>query len=43
MTQDRVEHLGWQIHTHLFARLRKSRDKQGVMDLADQGQVLERA
>jgi predicted nuclease of restriction endonuclease-like (RecB) superfamily len=31
-----------QIHTHLFARLLKSRDKLGVLQLARQGQVLER-
>nr|WP_256434675.1 PDDEXK nuclease domain-containing protein [Myxococcus sp. CA051A] len=37
-----VEHLERQIHTHLFARLLKSRDKHGVMDLATRGQVLER-
>jgi predicted nuclease of restriction endonuclease-like (RecB) superfamily len=37
-----VEHLERQIHTHLFARLLKSRDKAGVMDLASRGQVLER-
>lgn len=37
-----VEHLERQIHTHLFARLLKSRDKRGVMDLATRGQVLER-
>lgn len=30
-----------QIHTHLFARLLKSRDKAGVMDLAQNGQTLE--
>lgn len=37
-----VQHLERQIHTHLFARLLKSRDKAGVMDLATRGQVLER-
>ena len=37
-----VEHLERQIHTQLFARLAKSRDKAGVMDLATRGQVLER-
>jgi predicted nuclease of restriction endonuclease-like (RecB) superfamily len=37
-----VAHLERQIHTHLFARLLKSRDKAGVMDLATRGQVLER-
>jgi predicted nuclease of restriction endonuclease-like (RecB) superfamily len=37
-----VPHLERQIHTHLFARLLKSRDKAGVMDLAARGQVLER-
>jgi predicted nuclease of restriction endonuclease-like (RecB) superfamily len=31
-----------QIHTHLFARVLKSRDKQGVMELATRGQVVER-
>ena len=31
-----------QIHSHLFARLLKSRDKAGVLDLAARGQVLER-
>ena len=31
-----------QIGTHLFARLLKSRDKTGVMDLANRGQVIER-
>lgn len=34
-------HLERQIHTHLFARLLKSRDKGGVMDLASRGQMLE--
>jgi len=33
-----VPHLERQIHTCLFARLLKSRDKAGVMDLATQGQ-----
>lgn len=37
-----AEHLERQIHTQLFARLLKSRDKKGVMDLATRGQVLER-
>ncbi len=37
-----VEHLERQIHTHLFARLLKSRDKAGVMDLAQRGQLVER-
>ena len=37
-----VQHLERQIHTHLFARLLKSRDKAGVMDLATRGQVLDR-
>jgi predicted nuclease of restriction endonuclease-like (RecB) superfamily len=37
-----VAHLERQIHTHLFARLLKSRDKAGVMDLATRGQVIER-
>jgi hypothetical protein len=37
-----VPHLARQIHTRLFARLLKSRDKQGVMDLATRGQVLEK-
>ena len=37
-----VQHLERQIHTHLFARLLKSRDKAGAMDLATRGQVLER-
>lgn len=35
-----VPHLERQIHTQLFARLLKSRDKAGVMDLATRGQVL---
>lgn len=34
-------HLERQIHTQLFARLLKSRDKAGVLDLASRGQVLE--
>lgn len=33
-------HLERQIHTHLFARLWKSRDKAGVLDLARNGQRL---
>jgi len=37
-----VEHLERQIHTQLFVRLLKSRDKAGVMDLAARGQALER-
>lgn len=37
-----AEHLERQIHTQLFARLLKSLDKAGVMDLASRGQVLER-
>ncbi len=37
-----VAHLQRQIDTHLFARLLKSRDKAGVMDLAARGQVIER-
>ena len=37
-----VPHLERQIHTQLFARLLKSRDKAGVVDLASRGQVLER-
>lgn len=36
-----VEHLERQIHTQLFLRLLKSRDKAGVMDLARRGQVIE--
>lgn len=35
-------HLERQIHTHLFARLLKSRDKAGVMELASRGQILEK-
>lgn len=38
-----VAHLKRQIHTLLFARLLKSRDKAGVMQLASQGQVLKKA
>ncbi len=38
-----VKHLERQIHTCLFARLLKSRDKGGVMKLAGEGQVLETA
>lgn len=38
-----VKHLERQIHTFLFARLLKSRDKAGVMKLASQGQVLQTA
>lgn len=37
-----VEHLERQIHTQLFARLLKSRDRDGVMDLARCGQTIER-
>ena len=37
-----VPHLERQIHTQLFARLLKSRDRAGVMDLASRGQVIER-
>ncbi|NOY93760.1 MAG: DUF1016 domain-containing protein [Deltaproteobacteria bacterium] len=37
-----VKHLERQIHTQLFARLLKSRDKAGTMELAARGQVLER-
>jgi hypothetical protein len=37
-----VPHLERQIHTQLFARLLKSRDKAGVMDLARRGQAVER-
>jgi predicted nuclease of restriction endonuclease-like (RecB) superfamily len=37
-----VPHLERQIHTQLFTRLLKSRDRAGVMDLASRGQVLER-
>jgi len=37
-----VPHLERQIHTQLFARLLKSRDKNGVMDLARRGQTVER-
>lgn len=37
-----VKHLERQIHTHLFARLLKSRDKEDVVDLARHGQVIER-
>jgi len=37
-----VPHLERQIHTLLFARLLKSRDKAGVLDLVRRGQVLER-
>ena len=35
-----IKHLKRQIHTFLFARLLKSRDKAGVMDLAREGQIL---
>jgi predicted nuclease of restriction endonuclease-like (RecB) superfamily len=37
-----VPYLERQIHTHLFGRLLKSRDKAGVMELATRGQVVER-
>lgn len=44
-----AEAAGWnaaemerQIHTQLFARLLKSRDRQGVLELATQGQALRR-
>jgi predicted nuclease of restriction endonuclease-like (RecB) superfamily len=37
-----VPHLERQIHTQLFARLLKSRDKAGVMELARRGQTVER-
>jgi predicted nuclease of restriction endonuclease-like (RecB) superfamily len=37
-----VPHLERQIHTQLFARLLKSRNKDGVMDLARRGQIVER-
>jgi len=35
-----VKHLKRQIHTFLFARLLKSRDKETVMELACQGQII---
>jgi predicted nuclease of restriction endonuclease-like (RecB) superfamily len=35
-----VKHLERQIHTFLFARLLKSRDKAGMMDLVREGQIL---
>jgi len=35
-----VRHLQRQIHTHLFMRLLKSRDQNGVMALATEGQTL---
>ena len=38
-----VKHLERQIHTFLFARLLKSRDKAGMMQLAREGQVLQTA
>ena len=38
-----VEHLERQIHTFLFARLLKSKDKDGVMELARDGQLIETA
>lgn len=37
-----VPHLQRQIQTQLFLRLTKSRDKDGVMELASRGQVIER-
>jgi predicted nuclease of restriction endonuclease-like (RecB) superfamily len=37
-----IPHLERQIHTQLFARLLKSRNKDGVMDLARRGQTVER-
>jgi predicted nuclease of restriction endonuclease-like (RecB) superfamily len=37
-----VPHLERQIHTQLFARLLKSRNKDGVMELARRGQIVER-
>jgi predicted nuclease of restriction endonuclease-like (RecB) superfamily len=37
-----AEQLERQVHTQLFARLLKSRDQAGVLDLASRGQVLER-
>jgi predicted nuclease of restriction endonuclease-like (RecB) superfamily len=37
-----VAHMERQIHTQLHLRLRKSRDKRGVMDLARRGQIVER-
>jgi predicted nuclease of restriction endonuclease-like (RecB) superfamily len=38
-----VPHLERQIHTQLHLRLFKSRDKEGVLDLARRGQAVERA
>ena len=38
-----VKHLERQIHTFLFARLLKSHDKAGMMQLASEGQVLQTA
>lgn len=38
-----VPQLERQIHTFLFARLLKSRDKAGVMELAREGQIIESA
>ena len=35
-----IEHLNHQIHTFLFARLLKSRDKNGVMELTRSGHVV---
>lgn len=37
-----VPHLERQVHTQLFARLRKSHDEAGVLDLARRGQAIER-
>lgn len=37
-----VPHLERQVHTQLHLRLLKSRDKKGVLDLAQRGQVVER-
>lgn len=38
-----VEHLQRQIHTLLFARLLKSRDREGVLALARKGQAIDKA
>lgn len=38
-----VKHLERQIHSFLFARLLKSRDKEGVMSLAREGQTVQKA
>ena len=37
-----VEHLKRQVHTLLFARLIKSKDKKGVMELSREGQVIKK-